>query len=300
MTCRVLRIVVVWITFLLLNTSVALAIESLTNHAMDGITGQAVVEQSNEARETTYSVQTETMAHDDILRMALPKQSMSPSTSSSADTHSVIIDFLGIEGDARRGIDAKDFHGDVEVGNIFYRDEDTLTYVHLHGTFLGEFTVPSTYADKVTRFKTILASKDRIKGANLEGHYLLSYQGNLYTKNDLSDKASFLIYPNRQVQTVGKTGDVPLNLLIPHGEKENTEWRLFTTIPAKTNFVQIDINRLITTHNAAYTVKLSNNAKGLNAGDIGASPEDHTGVLGTLYFAGETLVEGGTMVITVQ
>ncbi|SCY12425.1 hypothetical protein [Desulfoluna spongiiphila] len=297
MAYRVLRIFVMWVTAALTIPSASPAIESLTNHAMDHITGQATAQQSNEDRETAYTVATEVHPPDDTLHPVLPKPTMAPSTLDGDHTNTVILDFLGVEANERLGTDAEDFNGEVEVGNIFYLDEDTQTYVHLHGTFFGEFVVPSTYDDG-SSFKTIRVSKERLDDVYPDGNYLLSYQGSTYMEKDLIDETSYRAYPNRQAQTVAKTGERPLHLLIPHGEGDSTQWRLFTTIPAETDFIQIDINRLVTRNSGAYTVKLSNNAAGLNAGNVGAAAGDYSGTLGTLYFSGETLVEGGTVVIT--
>lgn len=299
MAYRVLRIffIFIWATVALTGASVPSAMETLTNHAMESITGQATAQQSNEARETAYIVATEVYPEDDTLHPLQPKPTLTPSTLNGDNTNTVILDFLGVEANERLGIEAEDFNGDVEVGNIFYLEEDTGTYVHLHGTFFGQFIVPSTFEDG-SRYKTIRVSKAHMEAPPSNGDTLLSYQGNTYTEGDITTETSFRAYPNRQAQTVARTGERPLHLMIPHGEDDTTQWRVFTTIPADTSFIQVDINHLITRNSGAYTVKLSNNSAGLNAGDIGGAPGDYSGILGTLYFSGETLVEGGTVVIT--
>jgi len=306
MVFRFLRICCAWGILTLMTASTALSIEPLTNHVMDGITGQATAEQSAESRETAYALPTETTLRDDTLRLLLPKQDLSPSILDNDHTNAVIMDFLGVEANERLGLEAEDFHGKAEVGTITYTDEDTLTSVILSGTFTGFFEVPSTFQDGLAEHD-IRVSESRIPDQVISdsndgiSDFILSYQGATYTAKDIIDSdTSFSARPNRQVQLVGRAGDKPLNILVPNGHGDDTTWHVMTTIPAGEAFVQIDVNRLYTHHNMKYTVKIANNKGGLNAGDPGSIPTDRSGTLGTLYMGGDgrTTIEPGSIVIT--
>jgi len=306
MAFRFLRICCAWGILTLMTASTALSIEPLTNHVMDGITGQATAEQADESRETAYIIPTETTPRDDTLRLLLPKQSLTPSILDSDHTNAVIIDFLGVEANERLGLEAEDFYGDAEVGTILYTDEETLTSVILSGTFTGYFEVPSIFKDGLAEHN-ILVSASRIPDQVISdsnngiSDFILSYQGATYTAKDIIESdTSFLVRPNRQVQLVGRAGDKPLNILIPNGHGEATKWNVMTTVPAGEAFVQIDVNRLYNHHTMKYTVKIANNKSGLNAGDPGSLPTDRSGTLGTLYMGGNgrTTIEPGSIVIT--
>jgi len=306
MAFRFLRICCVWSTLTLMTASTALSIEPLTNNAMDGITGQATAEQADESRETAYIIPTETTPRDDTLRLLLPKQSLTPSILDNDHTNAVIIDFLGVEANDRLGLDAEDFHGEEEIGDITYTDEESHTSVILSGNFTGYFKVPSTFKDGLTEHN-IMVSASRIPdhviddSNNGTADFILSYQGATYTAKDLIESdTSFSARPNRQVQLVGRAGDKPLNILVPKGQGTDTTWNVITTIPAGEAFVQIDVNRIINHHSLKYKVKIANNKGGLNAGDPGSLPTDRSGTLGTLYMGGDgkTTVEPASIVIT--
>ncbi|BCS96062.1 hypothetical protein DSLASN_16940 [Desulfoluna limicola] len=306
MASRFLWICCAWGTLTLMTASAALSIEPLTNHVMDGITGQATAEQADESRETAYVIPTETTPREDTLRLLLPKQSLTPSILDNDHTSAVIMDFLGVKADERLGLEAEDFHGEAEVGTITYTDEDTLTSVIFSGTFTGFFEVPSSFKDGLSEHDILVSSSripDQVISDSNEGisDFILSYQGATYTaKEIIGSDASFSARPNRQVQLVGQAGDKPLNILIPSGHGQDTTWHVMTTIPAGEAFVQIDVNRLFTHHTMKYTVKIANNKGGLNAGDPGSMPTDRSGTLGTLYMGGDgkTTIEPGTIVIT--
>jgi len=308
MTSRILWICCVWGTLTLLTASTAFSIEPLTNNAMGTITGQATVQPSNENRETVYSVATEVMVPDDTLQIALPDQSMTPSTLDSGQHNAVLIDFLGVEANEKWGIKAEDFHGEAEVGDIVYTDEDTLTSVVLSGTFTGFFEVPSVFKDGRIEHE-IQVSPSSIPQQVIDSYnngrgthdFILSYQGTAYNPDDISESTpSIIAKPNRQAQLVGRAENKPLNILVPRGHGDNTTWDVITTIEPGKAFVHIDINRLTTHHKLKYTIKIANNEKGLNAGDTGSRPTDRSGTLGTLYMGGEgkTIVEPGSIVIT--
>lgn len=291
-----------------MTATTASSIEPLTNNAMSAITGQATVQPSNEKRETVYSVPTEVTPSNDTLHIELPNQSMVPSTLDDDRYNAVLIDFLGIEGNEKLGIEAEDFHGEVEVGNIVYTDDDTLTSVVLSGTFTGYFKVPSVFKDGRTQHEVQVSPShipqqviDSYDHGNGTHDFILSHQGTAYTPEDISDSTpSIMAKPNRQAQLVGRAETKPLNILVPRGHGDNTTWNVITTIEPGKSFVHIDINRITTHHKCKYTIKIANNENGLNAGDVGSRPTDRSGTLGTLYMGGNgsTTVEPGTVVIT--
>ncbi|VVS95211.1 hypothetical protein [Desulfoluna spongiiphila] len=308
MTPRILWICCVWSILTLMIPSAVLSIEPLTNNAMGSITGQATVQPSNEKRETVYSISTETTTPDDTLQVELPDQSMTPSTLDSDHYNAVLIDFLGVEANEKLGIQAEDFHGEAEVGNIVYTDEDTLTSVVLSGTFTGFFKVPSIFKDGRIEHEIQVSPSnipqqviDSYNNGNGSHDFILSHQGTAYTPGDISEVTpSIIAKPNRQAQLVGRAVNKPLNILVPRGHGDNTTWNVITTIAPGKSFVHIDINRLTTHHNLKYTIKIANNESGLNAGDTGSRATDRSGTLGTLYMGGDgkTTVEPGSIVIT--
>jgi len=308
MAYQILWICCVWGVLTLMTASTALSVEPLTNHAMGGITGQATVQPSNEKRETAYSIPTETTTPDDILQIGRPDQSMTLSTLGSDRYNAVLLDFLGVKANEKLGIEAKDFHGKAEVGNIVYTDEDTLTSVVLSGTFTGFFEVPSLFKDGRNEHEIqvspsnipqqIIDSYNNGKGSH---DFILSYHGTAYDPGDISESTpSIIAKPNRQAQLVGRAENKPLNILVPRGYGDKTTWNVITTIEPGKSFVHIDINRLTTHHNLKYTIKIANNEEGLNAGDTGSRPTDRSGTLGTLYMGGDgkTTIEPGSIVIT--
>lgn len=306
MAYRVLCIWGAWVAFSLMTANATQAMEPLPPHALDGITGQATAQPSNETRETTHAIPTETTEYDDILQVVLPKPRLLPSTLDTHGYSTVFMDFLGVEADAALGIPEEDFHGSVTVGNIVYTDEESLTSVILAGSFTGHFEIPTRFSDGLKAHQ-ILASASRIPGEivaeynNDTSDFILSYQGTTYTPENLTESdQSFTTMPNRQVQTVGRAGNKDLHILAPQGHGDKTTWNLIATISKDKPFVQIDVNRLVTHHALKYTVKIANNRDGLNAGDPGSQPTDRSGTLGTLYMRGngKTAIEPGTVVIS--
>ena len=296
----------VWLTLALTMAPKAFSLEPLNNHAMGNITGQATIVPSPEARETAYPIETETAPLKDTLQLLLPKPYLLPDTLDYADYNSVFIDFIGTEANDSLGIDAKNFHGNADVGAIHYTDEKSLVSVVLDGQFTGFFEVPSVFSDGLKEH-TIHVSTSQLPSQVIEAYkkgdsdFILSYQGAIYTAETLTEETStFTVRPNRQVQTVGHSGLKPLSILVPRGHGEETTWSVIATLPKDNTFVQIDINRLTIHHTLKYAIKIANNDKGLNAGDMGSKSTDRSGTLGTLYMGGngKVTVEPATLIIT--
>lgn len=301
----------------------AFCLEILSNESLDGISGQAV---------------SDNPAFDVLPEVTLPTTTgMQELTAFSQDNtginKTVIVDFIGYDAEDSFGNTYREnFTATVEAENVVYQNKfegndgpygdyrdhlikDTYSFVVFEGVLKGMAVVPEYFDnDPTLRHKTLAISRSRIDLPDgLTGNYLCSYQGNLFSQDDITDQdQSFLIYPNRQTITTGRAENGNLAVLVPSGVESHTTWKPlikhtdpatgqveYMVIPEGETYIHVSLNQMITRTDLRFKVRLGHGPNPWKANDDDHLPADMGQTLGTFCMTGGSMaVSGGSVLIT--
>ncbi|GAB6095384.1 hypothetical protein JCM14469_16360 [Desulfatiferula olefinivorans] len=301
----------------------ALCLEILSNESLAGISGQAV---------------SDNPAFDVLPEVPLPsiiiKQELRAFSQNNAElNNTVAVDFIGYDAvDPFGNTYRENFSATVEAENVVYQNKfegndgpygdyrdhllkDTYSFAVFEGVLTGMAVVPEYYDnDPALRHKTLTISRSRIDLPDgLTGNYLCSYQGNLFSHDDISDQdQSFLIYPNRQTITTGRAEDGNLAVLVPSGEDGHTVWKPlikhrdpetgrveYMVVPEGETYIHISLNQMITRTDLRFKVRLGHGPTPWKANDDDHLPADMGQTLGSFCMTGGSMaVSGGSVLIT--
>lgn len=301
----------------------AFCLESLSNESLESISGQAVSD--NPAFDVLPEVPLPSITVKHELRAF--------SQHNTEFNNTVALDFIGYDAvDTFGNTYRENFMGTVEAENVVYQNkfegnggpyndhrdhllQDTYSFVIFEGVLKGMVVVPEYYDnDPTLRHKTLTISRSRIDLPDgLTGNYLCSYQGHLFSKEDIPDQDQALaIYPNRQTITTGRAEDGNLAVLVPSGTDGQTAWKPLVkhtdastgqvehmVVPEGETYVHVSLNQMTTRTDLRFKVRLAHGPTRWQANVDGHLPEDMGQTLGTFYMTGGSMsVSGGSVLIT--
>lgn len=300
----------------------ALGLELLSDQSLDKISGRAVyVDRNLDTNLFPFNFL------DDS-----PEPDLSSYSQANTGIHkTVVIEFIGVDTIDDFGYTYRqDFYSNFSTGTIVYENlfsgrsepygdvrdyyqQNTYSFVLLSGHMSGRVTVPQYFDnDPNIKTKSMTISKSNIDlPAGLTGNILCSYQGNIYSYEDIPDVGdSFLVYPNMQTITTGQAQNGDLAILLPEGFGQTTTWKPvikntdietgmvteYLVIPEGDRFVHISLNESVSEMNLKYSIGFAHSDKSYADNDYELSDIQ---TLGTLSITmGPTTVSRGNVFIT--